>query len=460
MNAAGSKEQRRVTAVIIGGGQAGLATSRELSLRGIDHIVLERGEVANSWRRERWDSLRLLTPNWQTALPGFSYAGDDPDGFQSAADVAAFLGTYAGFCHAPVRTHTCVTSVAPIDIGNEYCVQTNRGHWRCRAVVLASGPYNVPQVPGIAAALPAHIKQLNPHQYHNPEQLTAGGVLVVGASATGVQIAAEVQRSGRQVTLAVGEHIRLPRTYRGRDIQYWMHVTGLLDQGYRDVDDILRVRGLPSPQLCGHPGGPRDEVDLGLNALSQRGVNIVGRLVGMQGSHAQFSGSLANVTRMADLKQQRLLRSIDAWIEQCAAHPQPDIACSPEPTRIASPARLTLDLAGAGIGTVIWATGFRPDYSWLRIPILDRKGRLCHDGGITPAPGVYAMGLPFMRKRKSAFLFGVGDDASAIARHLATYIHARYCSALVDVAPSARVRESIGRYTVGSAQRPECLLQD
>jgi putative flavoprotein involved in K+ transport len=223
----------------------------------------------------------------------------------------------------------------------------------------------------------------------------------------------------------VGEHIRLPRRYRGRDIQYWMHVSGLLGQGYLEVDDLERVRNLPSPQLSGHP----DYARLDVNALAARGVTIVGRLVGVQGSTAQFSGSLAHVLRMADLKQQRLLRGIDAWIERCAADEYRGTVETPEPTRLLSPSPQELSLHG--IATVIWATGFRPDYSWLQVPVLDRKGRLRHDGGVTPAAGLYAMGLPFMRRRKSAFLFGVGEDARDIARHLAADVRARYRSSLL-----------------------------
>jgi putative flavoprotein involved in K+ transport len=300
--------QNRVTAVIIGGGQAGLATSHQLSCLGIDHVVLERGEVANSWRRERWDSLRLLTPNWQTQMPDFAYSGNDPDGFMTMDEVTSFFTDYARFCHAPIHVDTKVTAVDAIAQG--YRVQTNRGSWHCRAVVLASGPYNIPVVPALSAALPNNIEQLTTHQYRNPEQLNSGGVLVVGASATGLQLAQEIQQSGRQVTLAIGEHLRMPRRYRGRDIQSWLHTIGLLDECISQVDDIRRVRNLPSPQLIGHP----DHLTLDLNSLGKQGVECVGRLVGMQDSTAQFSGALANATKMSDLKQQRLLNSIDEWI--------------------------------------------------------------------------------------------------------------------------------------------------
>ena len=417
---------QRVTAVVVGGGQAGLATSFELDRHGIDHVVLERGEVANSWRTERWDSMRLLTPNWQARLPGYPYRGPDPDGFMSCQEVTDFISRYARFCGAPVKTGTRVVAVAPHTTG--YRVETDRGAWQCQAVVLASGPYNIPEVPAIASAVPDDIDQLTPLQYRNPVQLASGGVLVVGAAATGVQIAREIRQSGRRVILAVGEHVRLPRSYRGRDIQYWMQALGLLDQEYREVDDLTRVRGLPSPQLMGHP----DRVDVDLNALAAQGVGIVGRLVGMQGHTAQFSGGLGSVVKLADLKQERLLRSIDAWIaSKGLAVPE---EAAPAPTRLGSLSRLSMDLRAEGIDSIIWATGFRPDYSWLVVPMLDRHGRLRHEGGMTPAPGLYAMGLPFMRRRKSGLLSGVGDDAGDVVAHLASYVHREYRSTRVGVA--------------------------
>jgi putative flavoprotein involved in K+ transport len=217
----------RTTTVVIGAGHGGLAMSRCLSDRAIDHVVLERSEVANSWRTERWDSLRLLTPNWQCRLPGYAYHGDDPDGFMTMPEVVEFISGYAKDISAPVQTGTTVKSVRRMEGG--YLVTTDQGEWQCQAVVLASGAFNIPRVPAVSEAVPASVTTLTPMEYRNPGQLAEGGVMVVGASATGVQIAQEIQRSGRPVTLAVGEHVRGPREYRGRDIHWWMEAAGVLD---------------------------------------------------------------------------------------------------------------------------------------------------------------------------------------------------------------------------------------
>lgn len=411
------KAVNAISTVIIGGGQAGLATSYCLAQRSIDHVVLERGEVANSWRRERWDSLRLLTPNWQSQLPGFGYQGEDPDGFMTMPQVIDFISHYARVSAAPVQSHTAVTAVYPADGG--YRIETNRGDWQCRALVIASGAFNIPLVPAMNSALPAAVQSLTPHQYRNPQQLADGGVLVVGAAATGLQIADEVQRSGRPVTLAAGEHVRLPRSYRGRDIQFWMQATGMLDECYEQVDDIRRARRLPSAQLIGTP----DKSTLDLNSLTTRGVKLVGRLAGIRDGNAQFSGSLANIAKLADLKQERLLRSIDEWIASSDYCNEVAAADYPEATRIDPRADLSINLGSGQIKTVIWATGFRPDYSWLKVPVLNNKGWIRHQGGVTGAPGLYVMGLPFMRRRKSSFMCGAGDDARDISDHLAGWLN-------------------------------------
>jgi len=405
-----------VDALVIGAGHAGLAMSHCLSARGVDHVVLERGSVANSWRHERWDSLRLLTPNWQARLPGYGYRGPDPDGFMGMPELISFMEGYASLAAAPVHTDTTVRAVRPM-IGG-YRVVTDRGDWRTRALVLATGAFNIPVVPASAAAVPAQVQQLNVHQYRNPGQLAEGGVLVVGASATGLQLAEEIQRSGRPVTLAVGEHVRLPRRYRGRDIQYWMDRAGVLDERYDEVDDIQRARRVPSPQLVGTPDGRT----LDLNALSAQGVRLVGRLAGIRDGRALFSGSLHNVCALADLKMNRLLDTVDDWVASVGG----DVAAAPperfEPTRVDGPPILGLDLTSGEIRTVIWATGFRPDYRWLEVPVLDRKGMIRHDGGVADAPGLYVLGLPFMRRRKSTFIHGAEDDATDLSAHLRVWL--------------------------------------
>ena len=411
---------RKVTAVVIGAGHAGLAMSKNLAERSIDHVVLERGEVANTWKTERWDSLRLLTPNWQSQLPGHRYEGDDPDGFMAVPEVVSFIETYASTVSAPVETHTAVSSVAVDDGG--YRVESESGSWSAPAVVIASGGFNVAHVPALAEAVPADVVQLTPTHYRGPDQLENGGVLVVGASATGIQLAEEIHRSGRPVTLAVGEHVRMPRTYRGRDVQWWMDGVGLLDERYDQVEDLVRARKVPSPQLVGTP----ERVTLDLNALSALGVRLVGRFAGVDGGTAQFSGSLRNVCALADLKLGRLLGRFDEWAAEAGLDGELPEPHRFDPTEVEASPALTIDLASNNVKTIVWATGFKPDYSWLDVPVLDRKGQVRHEGGVVAdAPGMYLMGLNFLRRRKSSFIHGAGDDARDLSDHLAAYLDER-----------------------------------
>ncbi|MEM1428283.1 MAG: NAD(P)-binding domain-containing protein [Pseudomonadota bacterium] len=406
------------TTVIIGAGQAGLAMSYELAARGIDHVVLERGQIANAWRQDRWDSLRLLTPNWQSRLPGGAYMGDDPDGFSSATDLAARLQGYAGEHKMPVETGIAVGSVVPGPAG--YRVHTDAGALDCRNVVIATGACARPSLPALARELPRALPQFTTFDYKRASDLPKGGVLVVGGSATGLQLARELQRSGRQVILSVGEHVRAPRTYRGRDIQWWMDATGRMDDSYTAIDDIARVRRLPSFQLA----GGADALDL--NAVQSDGVEIVGRLAMIREGSALFSGGLRNHCALADLKLGRLLDGFDAWAEAEGIASALSPANRPSPTALVCEPRLSLRLGSGEIGSVLWATGFRPDHSFLDLPVFDRRGRLVHDGGIiTGAPGLYAMGLPFMRRRKSTLIDGAGSDARDLAAHmLAQLTHA------------------------------------
>ncbi len=379
-------------------------------------MVLERGEVANSWRRERWDSLRLLTPNWQSRLPGHEYDGADPDGYMTMGEVIAFISRFAAVSHAPVRTHTTVTSLKATDSG--YHVATSTGDIRCRTVVLASGACNAPSVPAVRQAVPDSVRCFTAFDYRSPDALPDGGVLVVGASATGVQLADEIHRSGRPVTLSVGEHVRLPRMYRGRDVLWWMDAAGVWRQRYDQIDDLTRARRLPSPQLVGTP----ERVTLDLNALNASGVAIVGRLSAVRDGRALFSGGLRNQFALADLKMDRLLETFDEWAR---AHHRDDDVAPPErfePTRAPASSPLEVDLRRGAIRSVVWATGFRPDYSWLDVPVIDEKGHLRHTGGVVDAPGMYALGLPVLRRRNSTFISGAGDDAREVIAHLAGYL--------------------------------------
>jgi putative flavoprotein involved in K+ transport len=405
----------RLTAVVVGAGHAGLAASHFLTRHAIDHVVLERGEVANSWRHERWDSLRLLTPNWLARLPGHAYDGPDPDGYLTSGEVAALIDGFAARSRAPVRTGTRVLSVRRTDEG--YDVATDQGSFRSRAVVIASGACNRPAVPALAASLPNSVEQLTTFDYRNPDQVAEGGVLVVGASATGVQVAAELSRAGREVTLAVGEHVRLPRTYRGRDVLWWMDAAGVWDERHDEIDDLIRARRLPSPQLV----GTAERATLDLNALTDLGVGLVGRWAALRDDRALFSGGLRNVFALADLKQRRLLDTFDAWARERGGDDgtPPE---RPEPTRVPTTSRLQLDLGSGEIRTVVWATGYRPDYSWLDVPVVDPKGHLRHEGGVVDSPGLYALGLPVLRRRKSTFIHGIEDDAREVVDHLVGHL--------------------------------------
>jgi putative flavoprotein involved in K+ transport len=379
-------------------------------------VVLERGEVANSWRSERWDSLRLLTPNWQSRLPGYGYEGSDPDGFRTMPETIAFIARYARVIDAPVETRTNVTSLVRDDAG--YIVATDQGKWRSRAVVLATGACNIASVPPYAAAVPAQIHTLTPMQYRNPDQLRPGGVLVVGASATGIQLAHEIHRSGRPVTLSIGEHIRAPRLYRGKDIQWWMEHSGVHHERYDTVDDIARARGVPSMQLVGSP----ERMTLDLNTLGALGVNLVGRLAGIRDGKAQFSGALRNQCALSDLKMNRLLDTIDQWAAANGLDGDVEAPHRLAPTHVEDSPPLGMDLESGEIKTILWATGYRPDYSWLHVPVRDRKGHIRHDGGVTDSPGLYLMGMQFLRRRKSALIDGAGDDARDLSAHLAAYL--------------------------------------
>lgn len=336
-------------------------------------------------------------------------------------EVVEFITDYAKFVAAPVMLGTPVLSVRRAN--GEYRVTTNQGEWQCETVVVATGVFNSPHVPSFSDAVPSSVPTLTPLEYRNPEQL-GGGVLVVGASATGVQIAAKIQRSGRQVTVAVGEHVRGPRVNRDRDIHWWMEAAGVLDERYDEVDDIVRARRGPM-QLSGSP----ERTTFDLHALTSTGVKLVGRLAGINGSRAQFSGSLRNKCELADLKLGRLLDTIDEWASANGLDSSVPPPHRFSPTVVDASPPLDLDLASGEIETIIWATGFRPDYSWLDLTVLDDKGMIGHDGGVVQSPGMFLLGTPFLRRRKSSFIDRARVDAKELIVELTAYLDRRASSA-------------------------------
>jgi putative flavoprotein involved in K+ transport len=401
---------RRTETIIVGGGQAGLAMSRALTELGVDHVILERGRIGERWRSERWDSLRLLTPRWMTRLPGHRYDGPDPDGFMTMPETVAMLERYARSVAAPVEEHTTVRWVAPVVGG--YRVITDTAEWRAENVVIATGHCDVPKVPEMAAGLPRDVRQLVPTRYRSPDDLPKGGVLVVGASSTGAQLADELHASGRPVTLAVGRHTRMPRRYRGRDVLAWLDESGVLDERAEDLFDVDASRAQPSLQLV----GPPDHRSLDLGVLARRGVRLAGHLRGIQGGRVSFADDLGETTRAADRKLARVLARIDEHIRISGARAE---RAEPVAPIAISGAPRELDLRRHGIRSVIWATGYSRKYPWLKVPVVDESGEIVHRGGVTSAPGLYVLGLFLMRTRKSSFIDGVGADARALASHIA-----------------------------------------
>ena len=397
--------------IIIGAGQAGLAMSRSLTDRGVDHVVLDRGRVAERWRSERWDSLRLLTPNWMSRLPGWSYDGPDPDGYMTAGEVATFFERYARSGDAPIQEQSAVESLT-LD-GDGYEVRATSGSWRAPSVVIATGWCDRPSIPAMARELPPAVHQVAPNSYRNPSSIPDGGVLVVGGSATGVQLAHELRTAGRDVVLAVGAHSRLPRRYRGMDIFWWLERIGTRDRTIDEMPDPARARHEPSLQLVGSPDGR--SVDL--ITLQDDGVQITGRVTGIDLQQVRLADDLTSTTTVADQQMRRVLADIDRHIDSSGlsdevfdAQPVPPFRLTPAPDR--------LDLADRGINTVVWATGHRRAYPWLHLPVLDRHGEIRHRRGVTPLPGLYVLGQRFQHARNSDSIDGVGRDAVFIGDHL------------------------------------------
>lgn len=400
----------RIDTVVIGAGHAGLAMSRALRAAGREHVVLERGDIGESWLNERWDSLTLLTPAWLNRLPGWT-APDAPDTFLTATTFAARLRAYAAAVQAPVQPNTTVRSVnRSTDAGScRYRVLTDAGTWLAQNVIVATGPGGSPVVPTPVADLSPDLHVLASSAYRNPQELPAGGVLVVGASSSGVQIADELARAGRRVLLAVGRHTRIPRRYRGMDIYWWLQRTGRLDRRIDEVPDRAAARRESSLQLIGRD--PARSVDL--PALRDRGVELLGRWVGAHGPRVRFAADLTVSCQTAEARLRRLLAAIDEHIDAVGLErevlpPDPPTAFAP------TPARTSVDLRAEGVTTVVLATGHRTYLPWLHVPVFDSTGRIREHLGVTPAAGLYTVGQRFQTRRSSGFIAGAQHDVAAV----------------------------------------------
>lgn len=402
----------RTETLIIGAGQAGLALSRLLTDAGHDHVVLERGRIAERWRSERPDGFRLLTPNWLTRLPGHTYTGPNPDGFMNRDQVVGFFDAYAASFDPPVHTAVTVSRVTRAGDG-DWLVVTDRGTWTAATVVVATGHMDRPAVPFLAGDLPGHVVQVHSSRYRRPTQLPAGRVLVVGAGPSGQQIGDELARSGREVVLAAGGHRSLPRRYRGRDVYWWMDRLGLLDRTVDSLPDpASAVRTTRSSVL----EGGHDDLDL--RRLHRHGAWVTGRLLGVDGTRLRFGGALAADLAAADANATRLRTMVDDHVARTGLSVPVEPWTPPTVPDWAVTAPTALDLVAQGITAVVWATGYTRDWSWIDARVHDAHGDIVHRRGVTAEPGLYVLGLRWLHRRDSGFISGVGRDAEYLAQHL------------------------------------------
>ncbi|OFI39298.1 FAD-dependent oxidoreductase [Arthrobacter sp. SW1] len=402
---------QEVEVLVVGAGQAGIAMSEHLGERGIQHLVLERSRIAERWRTMRWDSLVANGPAWHDRFPGLEFSGMEPGDFPSKDQVADYFEAYAKKIDAPVRCGVEVTSVRRKTGAPGFHVETTDGDFDVRYLVAATGPFQTPVIPAVVPES-AGLVQLHSSDYRNPEQLPDGGVLVVGAGSSGVQIAAEIQRSGRQVHLSVGPHDRPPRSYRGRDFCWWLGVLGMWDAATpRAGAEHVTIA------VSGADGG--HTVDFRL--LAESGIQLTGRTLAYTDGTMSFAPDLRNNIAAGDAHYLSLLDAADAYVERNgldlpeepeARLMRPDPACVSDPI-------LELELAGAGIRSIIWATGFAVDYSWLQVDAFDEKGKPVQQRGVSSEPGIYFLGLPWQSRRGSSFIWGVWHDAKYVADQIA-----------------------------------------
>jgi putative flavoprotein involved in K+ transport len=399
--------------IIIGGGQGGLATSYLLTKAGRPHIVFEQAaRPGHTWRKHRWDSFTLVTPNWATNLPGAEYQGEDPDGFLPRAEIIAYFERYETDFHLPVRHQVLVTAVDRDPEGQGYRVTTSAGGFQSANVVVATGVYQQPKRPAVSAGFPAAIAQLHSSEYHSPEALPPGAVLVVGSAQSGCQIAEELYQSGRKVYLCVGQAGRVPRRYRGRDYHWWLDQIGLFD---KTVDELPspHARFEAHPHLAGKGGGH----SLNLHQFARDGVVLLGHLLAARDGKIILAPDLKESLAAADQFEADLVQKIDEYIVQqgmdLPEDPLPQLRDGFDAAVIEE-----LDLESAGVRSVIWATGYRSDFSMIHLPVLDGDGHPVHERGVSEYPGLYFVGFPWLHKAKSGILYGVGEDAAFVASRI------------------------------------------
>ncbi len=401
-----------VDTLVVGAGQAGVAMSEHLGKAGVSHLVLERSRIAERWRSERWDSLVANGPAWHDRFPGMEFPGIGPDGFPGKEAVADYFEAYARQIKAPIR---CGVEVQRVErhVGRPgFRVETSEGMIEAQNVVAATGAFQVPIVPDLIADAP-DVTQMHSTKYRNPEQLAKGAVLVVGAGSSGTQIAEELLLAGRRVYLSVGPHDRPPRAYRGRDFCWWLGVLGKWD---------AETPGPGTEHVTIAVSGARGGYTIDFRRLAARGLTLLGRTLSFDGTELSFSQDLAVNLARGDANYMALLDEADAYAARNGIDlPQDPEArrIEPEPDCVANPI-LSLDLAQAGIRTVIWATGFASDYSWLKLDVFDERGRPRHQRGVSAERGIYFLGLPWQSRRGSSFIWGVWHDAKHLADRIST----------------------------------------
>jgi len=408
-----------VEVVVVGAGQAGLSVSYLLNLAGIDHVVLERGRIGESWRSQRWDSFHLNTPNWSNGLTGMEFRPEEPDGFSNCVLLTEYFEVYASKHKLPIRQLTTVISLGDSASGG-YVLNTDSATYHADAVVLASGSMSRPKIPDVSKRLPGDILSLTAGSYRNPALLPDGATLVVGSGQSGCQIAEDLLDAGREVYLSASRVGRVPRVYRGREIFKWWREIKFFEVRLDELDDPS-IQFAAQPQVSGTKGGHT----VSLQSLARDGANLLGRLQGVEDYILKLGDNLLECIEFGNEKARAFKKQIDEYIEQngiVVEPPMPDPGEPVLPDLNGSDRLVSLDLRQAVVTSVIWCTGFDADWSWVHVDVFDDRGHPQHQNGITDIPGIYFVGFPWLSKRKSGILYGVSEDAAYIVEHITKYL--------------------------------------